>query len=132
MTPSSKVVGDLAQFMVQNNLDEQSLVEKAEQLSFPGSVVEFMQGYIGQPSFGFPEPLRSKVRGAQGPGCMTDLAGLMREALGDCSVRTDLATAARVLLHVLWRCHASWLQAGHLAHMGTDGRARTAQPATCL
>jgi hypothetical protein len=59
-------VGDLAQFMVQNNLDEHSLVEKAEQLSFPGSVVEFMQGYIGQPSFGFPEPLRAKVGGAQG------------------------------------------------------------------
>lgn len=61
VTPSSKVVGDLAQFMVQNELDEHSLVEKADTLSFPASVVEFMQGYIGQPSFGFPEPLRSKI-----------------------------------------------------------------------
>ncbi|GLC41025.1 hypothetical protein PLESTB_000951200 [Pleodorina starrii] len=61
VTPSSKVVGDLAQFMVQNNLDEHSLVTKAESLSFPSSVVEFMQGYLGQPSFGFPEPLRSRV-----------------------------------------------------------------------
>lgn len=61
VTPSSKVVGDLAQFMVQNDLDEKTVVEKADQLSFPGSVVEFMQGYIGQPSFGFPEPLRSRV-----------------------------------------------------------------------
>jgi pyruvate carboxylase len=61
VTPSSKVVGDLAQFMVQNDLDEHSLVEKADTLSFPGSVVEFMQGHIGQPSFGFPEPLRSKI-----------------------------------------------------------------------
>jgi pyruvate carboxylase len=61
VTPSSKVVGDLAQFMVQNDLDEHSLLEKADTLSFPGSVVEFMQGYIGQPSFGFPEPLRSKI-----------------------------------------------------------------------
>lgn len=61
VTPSSKVVGDLAQFMVQNDLDEHTLVEKAEQLSFPSSVVEFMQGYIGQPSFGFPEPLRSRI-----------------------------------------------------------------------
>jgi hypothetical protein len=65
VTPSSKVVGDLAQFMVQNDLDEKSLVERAEQLSFPGSVVEFMQGYIGQPAFGFPEPLRSRVGGWQ-------------------------------------------------------------------
>ena len=47
VTPSSKVVGDLAQFMVQNKLDEHELVEKAEQLSLPQSVVEFMQGYIG-------------------------------------------------------------------------------------
>ncbi|KAG2437519.1 hypothetical protein HYH02_011162 [Chlamydomonas schloesseri] len=61
VTPSSKVVGDLAQFMVQNGLDEKSLVDKAENLSFPSSVVEFMQGYLGQPSFGFPEPLRSRV-----------------------------------------------------------------------
>lgn len=72
VTPSSKVVGDLAQFMVQNDLDEVSVVEKADQLSFPGSVVEFMQGYIGQPSFGFPEPLRSRVlkvrRGESGRG----------------------------------------------------------------
>lgn len=43
VTPSSKVVGDLAQFMVQNGLDEHSLVAKAENLSFPSSVVEFMQ-----------------------------------------------------------------------------------------
>jgi hypothetical protein len=41
VTPSSKVVGDLAQFMVQNDLDEQSLVAKAELLSFPSSVVSY-------------------------------------------------------------------------------------------
>ncbi len=59
-TPQPKVVGDLAQFMVQNDLDATSLVDKAGELSLPGSVVEFMQGYIGQPAFGFPEPLRSR------------------------------------------------------------------------
>lgn len=61
VTPSSKVVGDLANFMVSNNLDEHSLVEKAEGLSFPKSVVEFMQGYLGHPPGGFPEPLRSRI-----------------------------------------------------------------------
>lgn len=35
VTPSSKVVGDLAQFMVSNNLDEHSLVEQSETLSLP-------------------------------------------------------------------------------------------------
>eukprot|EP01025_Chloroclados_australasicus_P027830 TRINITY_DN2754_c0_g1_i6.p1 TRINITY_DN2754_c0_g1~~TRINITY_DN2754_c0_g1_i6.p1 ORF type:complete len:1182 (+),score=199.76 TRINITY_DN2754_c0_g1_i6:462-4007(+) len=62
VTPSSKVVGDLAQYMVQNNIETgQQLVEQAEKLSFPQSVVEFFQGYIGQPPFGFPEPLRAKI-----------------------------------------------------------------------
>jgi pyruvate carboxylase len=61
VTPSSKVVGDLANFMVSNSLDEHSLVERAAELSFPKSVVEFMQGYLGQPAGGFPEPLRSRI-----------------------------------------------------------------------
>nr|CAH7745436.1 unnamed protein product [Callosobruchus chinensis] len=61
VTPSSKVVGDLAQFMVQNKLKPKDVLDKAEELSFPKSVVEFLQGHIGQPYGGFPEPLRSKV-----------------------------------------------------------------------
>lgn len=48
MTPSSKVVGDLAQFMVQNNLNADDVRARAEELSFPSSVVEFMQGQLGQ------------------------------------------------------------------------------------
>ncbi|XP_013162177.1 PREDICTED: pyruvate carboxylase, mitochondrial isoform X1 [Papilio xuthus] len=61
VTPSSKVVGDLAQFMVQNKLSAKDIEEKAEELSFPKSVVEYLQGAIGIPYGGFPEPLRSKV-----------------------------------------------------------------------
>ena len=48
VTPSSKVVGDFAQFMVQNNLTANDIEQKAEELSFPSSVVEFMQGFIGK------------------------------------------------------------------------------------
>ncbi|XP_063756716.1 LOW QUALITY PROTEIN: pyruvate carboxylase, mitochondrial [Eleginops maclovinus] len=61
VTPSSKIVGDLAQFMVQNNLTRAEVEEKADELSFPLSVVEFLQGFIGIPHGGFPEPFRSKV-----------------------------------------------------------------------
>lgn len=61
VTPSSKVVGDLAAFMVQNDLSAEDVEERADDLSFPTSVVEFMQGNIGIPSGGFPEPLRSKI-----------------------------------------------------------------------
>jgi pyruvate carboxylase len=61
VTPSSKVTGDLAQFIVANNLTEQEVIDKAESLSFPKSVIEYFQGYLGIPPFGFPEPLRSRV-----------------------------------------------------------------------
>lgn len=47
--------------MVQNNLNRHTLVERAEELSFPNSVIQYMQGHIGQPPYGFPEPLRSKI-----------------------------------------------------------------------
>ncbi|CAF4856702.1 unnamed protein product [Pieris macdunnoughi] len=61
VTPSSKVVGDFAQFMVQNKLTADEILSRAEDLSFPKSVVEFFQGAIGIPYGGFPEPLRSKI-----------------------------------------------------------------------
>ncbi|KAJ3340956.1 pyruvate carboxylase [Gonapodya sp. JEL0774] len=61
VTPSSKVVGDFAQFMVSNKLSKKDVEEKAGSLSFPTSVVEYFQGYLGQPPGGFPEPLRSKI-----------------------------------------------------------------------
>jgi pyruvate carboxylase len=53
VTPSSKVVGDLAQFMVQNNLSAQDVRDRADELSFPSSVIEFMQGQLGQVSRSF-------------------------------------------------------------------------------
>ncbi len=61
VTPSSKVTGDLAQFIVANDLTKEEVIEKAETLSFPKSVIEYMQGYLGIPPFGFPEPLRSRI-----------------------------------------------------------------------
>ncbi|KAI3383577.1 hypothetical protein SNEBB_007816 [Seison nebaliae] len=61
VTPSSKIVGDLAQFMVQNKLTKEEVEEKADELNFPQSVVDFFQGNIGEPYGGFPEELRKKV-----------------------------------------------------------------------
>lgn len=69
VTPSSKVTGDLAQFIVANKLTEQEVIDKAESLSFPKSVIEYFQGFLGIPPFGFPEPLRSRVlKGQTIPG----------------------------------------------------------------
>jgi pyruvate carboxylase len=61
VTPTSKVVGDLAQFMVSNNLTYDELLRKAPELDFPSSVLEFFEGLMGQPYGGFPEPLRSQA-----------------------------------------------------------------------
>jgi len=61
VTPSSKTVGDLAQFMVTNSLTAEDVKRDAASLSFPSSVVEFFQGALGIPVGGFPEPLRSDV-----------------------------------------------------------------------
>lgn len=47
--------------MVQNGLNEQTLVEQADKFDFPDSVVDFMNGRIGVPAGGFPEPFRSRV-----------------------------------------------------------------------
>jgi len=43
VTPSSKVVGDMALFMVQNELDEQSVLTRGQTIDFPDSVIEFFQ-----------------------------------------------------------------------------------------
>ena len=58
VTPSSKVVGDMAQFMVANNLSERDIFEKGGQISFPESVQQFFMGEIGQPEGGFPKELQ--------------------------------------------------------------------------
>src|SRR5688572_6529832 len=54
VTPSSKVVGDLALFMVTNNLTAVDVLTPGKRLNFPKSVVEMMQGMLGQPEGGWP------------------------------------------------------------------------------
>jgi len=61
VTPSSKVVGDMALFMVQNDLDENTVLTRGKTIDFPDSVIELFQGYLGQPHGGFPEVLQQVV-----------------------------------------------------------------------
>ncbi|SCU99605.1 LANO_0F02652g1_1 [Lachancea nothofagi CBS 11611] len=61
VTPTSKVVGDLAQFMVSNKLTSDDVRRLASSLDFPDSVMDFFEGLIGKPYGGFPEPLRTDV-----------------------------------------------------------------------
>ena len=61
VTPSSKMVGDLALFMLTNDLTPQDLIDRGRELAFPESVVGYFAGEIGQPPGGFPEALREVV-----------------------------------------------------------------------
>lgn len=61
VTPTSKVVGDMALFMVANNLSPADVLGSARDLAFPESVVELFEGRLGQPAGGFPEALQKRV-----------------------------------------------------------------------
>nr|UWT61244.1 pyruvate carboxylase [Neopyropia yezoensis] len=65
VTPTSKVVGDLAQFLLINKIDSAEAFDErlasSASLNLPGSVIDFLQGKLGQPVGGFPEPTRSIV-----------------------------------------------------------------------
>lgn len=61
VTPSSKVVGDLAIFMVKNKLNKDNIFSKGEKLSFPDSVVDYCKGMIAQPEGGIPKDIQSVV-----------------------------------------------------------------------
>ena len=61
VTPSSKVVGDMAIFMTANNLTADDVLERGEALSFPESVKDLMKGILGQPYGGFPENIQKAV-----------------------------------------------------------------------
>jgi pyruvate carboxylase len=67
VTPSSKVVGDLALFLVRNNLQVDDIYTKGETLNFPDSVVSFFQGMLGQPYGGFPRELQQIVLKGEKP-----------------------------------------------------------------
>lgn len=61
VTPSSKVVGDMAQFLVANDLTTEDVLTKGETLSFPESVQQYFMGEMGQPEGGFPKDVQRIV-----------------------------------------------------------------------
>lgn len=61
VTPSSKVVGDMALFMTANSLTETDVLDETKNHSFPASVIGFFRGDLGIPYGGFPEKLRNIV-----------------------------------------------------------------------
>lgn len=61
VTPSSKVVGDMAMFMVTQNLSKDDILSKGESLSFPESVKSMFKGDLGQPHGGWPQQLQKLI-----------------------------------------------------------------------
>jgi pyruvate carboxylase len=66
VTPSSKVVGDMALFMVTNGLSAMDVLTPGKKLNFPKSVVELMQGAIGFPPGGWPKVLQTIILSSAG------------------------------------------------------------------
>ena len=89
VTPSSKVVGDMTLFMVQNNLTEQDIYDKGDVLDFPQSVVEFFEGRIGIPYQGFPEKLQKIILKGKKP--LTERPGKSLAPVDFDAVRAKLA-----------------------------------------
>jgi pyruvate carboxylase len=67
VTPSSKVVGDMAIFMVTNNLTSEDVMKRGHEISFPESVIHFFRGDLGQPVGGFPVKLQKIILKNQKP-----------------------------------------------------------------
>lgn len=61
VTPSSKVVGDMAMFMTSNGYSKEDILSKGMDISFPDSVINFFKGDIGQPYGGFPKELQKII-----------------------------------------------------------------------
>jgi pyruvate carboxylase len=67
VTPSSKVVGDMALMMVSQGLTRAQVEDPNTEVSFPDSVIDMMSGNLGQPPAGFPETILNKVLGSEKP-----------------------------------------------------------------
>lgn len=89
VTPSSKVVGDMALFMVQNNLTEADVYEKGLEYNFPESVVTFFQGELGQPVGGFPKELQQII--LKGRPAFTERPGALAAPVDFAQVKAELA-----------------------------------------
>ncbi|MEM9014023.1 MAG: pyruvate carboxylase [Pseudomonadota bacterium] len=67
VTPSSKVVGDMALTMVSAGLSRDDVLNPDKEISFPESVVSFFRGELGQPFGGFPAALQKKILKGETP-----------------------------------------------------------------
>ena len=89
VTPTSKVVGDMALMMVSQDLSVEDVLDTDTEVAFPDSVVQLMHGDLGQPVGGWPEGLQSKV--LKGTEPLTVRPGSL---LADADLEVERTTAA--------------------------------------
>ena len=94
VTPTSKVVGDMAIFMVANDLKPEDVANPEKEIAFPESVVSLFKGELGFPPEGFPKDLEAKVLKGDKP-----LAG----RAGDFLPPVDLDAKRQELEHAIGR-----------------------------
>ncbi len=90
VTPSSKVVGDMALFMLANNLAPDDILNGSREFAFPESVIEFFEGRLGQPPGGFPPKLQARILRGRQP--ITERPGLRMPPVNFDDVRKELET----------------------------------------
>ncbi|MFW6106828.1 MAG: pyruvate carboxylase [bacterium] len=91
VTPSSKVVGDMAIFMVHNNLTMEDVLNPRRKLSFPKSVVDMMRGMLGRPAEGWPKKIRKIVLDSAGVKGFDHRPGAKLEVADFSKTRQELA-----------------------------------------
>ena len=89
VTPSSKVVGDMALMMVSQGLSRKDVENPDIDLSFPESVVDMMRGNLGQPPGGFPKSIVGKILKGEKPNL--DRPGKRLKDVDLEQVRTELS-----------------------------------------
>ena len=89
VTPSSKVVGDMALMMVSQGLTRAQVEDPQSEVSFPDSVVDMMRGNLGQPPGGFPEGIVKKVLKGEAPN--TERPGAHLEPVDIEGTRAELS-----------------------------------------
>ena len=107
VTPSSKVVGDMALMMVSQNLSPAEVADPAREISFPQSVVEMLRGDLGQPPGGWPPALQKKVLKDQPPSTARpgallpeiDLEAKRQEATARCGIEFNDQILASYLMY---------------------------------
>ncbi len=92
VTPSSKVVGDMALFMVTNGLSAMDVLDPTKKLNFPKSVVEMMQGHLGNPEGGWPKVLQKIILDSAGLKPLKGRPGASLPKVDFPAIKKELAT----------------------------------------